>query len=61
LYVCCEDFADIFWNKSSNEVCSEVIQAKLVLAADMPMVRIGEMTVNNNSCMNVIDLNQLEN
>jgi hypothetical protein len=25
------------------------------------LLRIGEMTVNNNSCMNVIDLNQLEN
>jgi hypothetical protein len=43
LYVCCEDFADIFWNKSSNEVCSEVIQAKLVLAADMPMVLTDEI------------------
>jgi hypothetical protein len=43
LYVCCEDFADIFWNKSSNEVCSEVIQAKLVLAADMPMMLTDEI------------------
>jgi hypothetical protein len=25
------------------------------------LLRIGEMIVNNNSCMNVIDLNQLEN
>jgi hypothetical protein len=45
LYVSCEDFADIFWNKSSNEVCSEVIQAELVLvlAADMPMVLTDEI------------------
>jgi hypothetical protein len=63
------DIMEIRCNKCTrSEQCSLVIVSSkfeqslltcMFTLAYHGLLRIGEMTVNNNSCINVIDLNQL--